>query len=156
MRTIRKILLISSILLSTLACLFVKTNEAQFFYVGNVSAVYNGPSVPTTFTYNYLAKYCRLEKITTYHWNNGQGVQPGTISLKASDGTVYGPWEAKGEEGQGGVPNAYWVVKVDVLLQDKMTYTVVDSDPGTMAQNEGTGGMGMAWGDGRCSDEGDF
>jgi hypothetical protein len=45
------------------------------------------------------------------------------------------------------VANAYWVVKPNVVIPPG-TYTVVDSDPGTWAQNSETLGKGMAWGKG--------
>jgi hypothetical protein len=67
--------------------------------------------------------------------------------LRASDGTPYGPWQATGEPGQGGVPDAAWVVRPNIVIPPG-TYTVLDSDPSTWAQNQETGGAGMAWGSG--------
>jgi hypothetical protein len=85
--------------------------------------------------------------ITTYHWNDAQGAAPGTIGLKDANGKLYGPWPASGTPGQGGVPNAYWTVNPNIVIPAG-TYTVIDSDPDTWAQNDETGGAGMAWGSG--------
>jgi hypothetical protein len=60
-----------------------------------------------------------------------------------SSGQVYGPWQAVGSPGQGGVPNAYWVARLRITLPPD-TYTVLDSDPSTWARNRGTGGAGFA------------
>jgi hypothetical protein len=84
----------------------------------------------------------------TYHWNDAEGMSsPGTIGLRAADGTMYGPWQATGLDGQGGVPNANWVVNPNIIIPPG-AYTVIDSDPSTWSQNEETGGAGMAWGKG--------
>jgi len=47
--------------------------------------------------------------------------------------------------GQGDVPDAYWVVNPNLVISSG-TYTVIDSDPDTWAQNSETNGIGMAWG----------
>jgi hypothetical protein len=110
----------------------------------NTGNVANGPTRPTTFT---LAKPTRITKITTYHWNNGKGATPGTIALRSSTGQVYGPWQASGTPGMGGVPNVHWVVTPDITLPAG-TYTVIDSDPASWSHNPQSGNAGMAWADG--------
>ncbi len=108
---------------------------------GNVYGVSNGPTSPTRFTTNrpFVVTY-----IQTYHWNNGRGTsRPGTIALKASNGTTYGPYQARGTPGQGGVPNANWEIKPNVTIPAG-TYTIIDSDPGTWSQNSQSGGRGFA------------
>jgi hypothetical protein len=112
----------------------------KFFDNGNVYAVQNQSTRSTTFT---LSKPTHLTKIMTYHWNDGFGTKAGTIALRKSTGEIYGPWETEGLPGQGGVPSAYWVVEGDLELPAG-TYTIVDSDPSTWAQNAGTRGAGMA------------
>ncbi len=112
----------------------------KIFDNNNPDAVQN---LPTRATEIALNGSLRIAKITTYHWNNGQGAPPGTIALRSSTGEVFGPWQASGEPGQGGVPNAYWVVEPDVVLPAGI-YSVIDSDPATWAQNGGTGGAGIA------------
>jgi serine/threonine protein kinase len=115
----------------------------EIFKVSSILKVYNTASAPTTFTINLT---WQVTEIMTYHWNNGQGMSsPGTIGLKAADGTMYGPWPAAGQDGQGGVPNASWVVHPNVIIPPG-TYTVIDSDPYTWSQNAETGGAGIAWG----------
>ncbi len=116
----------------------------KFFNNGNIYAVKNRPTRTTAFT---LAEPTRVTRIMTYHWNNGQGAPAGRIALRNSSGETFGPWQAIGEPGQGGVPSAYWVVEPDVRLAAG-TYTIVDSNPSTWAQNAATGGAGMATAEG--------
>jgi hypothetical protein len=108
------------------------------FNNGNTASVYNNPTRPTTFTINqpYV-----ITLIQNYHWNNARGSNPGTIALRDQSGRIYGPWQATGSPGQGGVPNAYWNVYTNVTLPAG-TYTVIDSEPSTWAQNSESNGAG--------------
>ena len=108
------------------------------FNNGNTGGVYNNPSRATTFT---LRAPHVITLITNYHWNNGRGATPGTIALRGSDGRTYGSWRTSGSPGQGGVPNANWNAAPNVTLPAG-TYTVVDSNPATWAQNSESGGAG--------------
>lgn len=112
----------------------------QIFKVGSDLAVQNGGTSPS-FT---MARNHWITTLTTYHWNNGSGAAPGTISLKSENGKTYGPWKTKGSDGQGGVKNAYWTAEPKITLPAGK-YTVIDSDPSTWAQNSESGGQGMAW-----------
>jgi len=114
----------------------VATSE---FNNGNVYTVYNSPTKPTVVTFTVPVK---IISITDYHWNNGMGASPGQIALKHSDGTLYGWWSASGQPGSGGVPNAYWTVNPSVNIKAG-TYTVLDSDSSTWAQNSQSGNAGM-------------
>jgi hypothetical protein len=117
------------------------TPADQIFYNGNIAGVYNQPTAPTVFTTtgcNYVSR------VVTYHWNDGAGKTPGTITLNEEGGATYGPWQASGTPGQGGVVDAYWNVYPGIILPAG-TYTFVDSDPATWSQNSGTSGTGMAW-----------
>ncbi len=67
----------------------------------------------------------------------------GTISLKGSDGTVYGPHSASGIPGRGGMPNAGWEARPNVIIP-AVAYRIVDSSPSTWAQNGDSGGRGQA------------
>jgi tetratricopeptide (TPR) repeat protein len=108
------------------------------FNNGNTGGVYNNPSRATTFT---LRAPHVITLIVNYHWNNGRGAAPGTIALRGSDGRTYGSWRTSGSPGQGGVSNAYWNAAPNVTLPAG-TYTVIDSDPATWAQNGGSQGSG--------------
>ncbi len=105
----------------------------------NIAGVYNNPTRPTTFTLNQ--SYV-ITLIQNYHWNNAKGSTPGTIALKDQSGRIYGPWQAKGTPGQGGVPNANWNVYPNITLSAG-TYTVIDSEPSTWSQNIGSNGAGF-------------
>ncbi len=107
---------------------------------GNIYRVYNGGKPPSfTITRPFLLTY-----IMDYHWNEGKGKVPGTITLMHQDGTTYGPWKASGSApGAGGSGwFLYWEFRPNVVLKAG-TYTVIDSDPATWAWNEATNGCGM-------------
>jgi hypothetical protein len=106
---------------------------------GNIYRVFNRPTSPTMFSIDSQAL---ITYIFTYHWNDARGRTPGTIALRHSDGTTYGPWQTIGKPGQGNVPNAYW--ECEPMIDIKAgTYTVIDSDPSTWAQNAGSNGSGI-------------
>jgi len=107
----------------------------------NIMAVYNGPTAPTTLSINTPHL---VTEIHDYHWNNAQGANPGTIGLQDQNGKIYGPWQAVGTPGQGGVPNANWFVYPNIVIPAG-TYTVIDSDPSTWSQNTDSGGKGMGY-----------
>jgi len=113
--------------------------EIQLYNNGNIYTVFNNPTAPTRFV---LRQAVVITYINTYHWNNARGSRPGTITLRSSTGQTFGPWQAVGSPGQGGVPNAYWIVKPNARVPAG-EYTVVDSEPSTWAQNTGTRGAGM-------------
>ena len=80
-----------------------------------------------------------VTEVTTYHAGWGPDAPPaGTISMRHEDGTVYGPWQAEVVNG------AYWTAHPD-LEMPAGTYTLIDSDPSTWAQNSASGGTGMGW-----------
>ena len=108
------------------------------FEVGNIGGVSNGPSKTTQFT---LTTPHVVTLIRNYHWNNGRGATPGSIALKGKDGS-YGPWQATGSPGQGGVPNANWTVYPNITLPAG-TYTVIDSDPATWSHNAESNNRGF-------------
>ncbi|MBP9935716.1 MAG: tetratricopeptide repeat protein [Pyrinomonadaceae bacterium] len=114
--------------------------ETHVLNNGNIYGVSNGPTSPTAF--KVTGKWV-LTYIQTYHWNNATGMSPGYISLTENSGTKYGPWRATGTPGQGGVRNAYWEVRPNVVLPPG-TYTIVDSSPATWSQNSQSGGKGFA------------
>lgn len=106
----------------------------------NSAGVASSPTSPTIFT---LPSARNIYLIQDYHWNSAKGKTPGTIALKSTEGDQFGPWPAKGDPGQGGVPNAYWTVYPDIEIPAG-TYTIVDSDPASWAQNSGSKGLGMS------------
>ncbi len=106
--------------------------------IAGLAAVQNGPTAPSTFS---LERPRTILRIVTYHWNGGQGKQPGTIGVRDGSGRMYGPWEAQAAPGYRERPNCYWYVDPAVQLPAG-TYTVVDSDPATWSHNAETGGRG--------------
>jgi hypothetical protein len=112
----------------------------ELFNNGNIGGVSPGGTAPTF----VLDVTTRITEITTYHYITGGLPGAGTISLQGDDGTMYGPFQAIGSEGQGGVANANWAVKPDDLVLPAGSYTIIDSDPATFSQNAESGGVGMA------------
>jgi hypothetical protein len=107
--------------------------------ISSIAGVSNGPTQPSILS---LDRASEIVSIVDYHWNNAHGATPGTIGLRATDGTMYGPWPTTGSPGQGGVPNASWTAHPNETLPPG-TYDVVDSDPGTWAWAPDTNGRGM-------------
>jgi hypothetical protein len=105
---------------------------------GNGLAVRNGGSAPTV----TLDKPATVTNLTTYHFKEGGGPAPGTIGLQAADGTMHGPWQAKGLDGQGGAKNAFWETRPAAKLPAG-TYNVVDSSPQTWSTNDQAKGVGF-------------
>lgn len=114
--------------------------ELVLFDNQNIGAVVNQPTLSTQFT---LTEPTWLSQVETYHWNQAQGKDLGSIGLEDENGVLYGPWDATGRCGQGGVVNAYWSVFPDVELSAG-TYTIIDSDPASWAHNGESGGRGFA------------
>jgi hypothetical protein len=116
-------------------------NEERVFAQSACAGVSNNPPNPTTFT---LAKERAITKIGTYHWNEASGETPGTIWLKDENGLVYGPWQAEGKPGQGGVPNAYWIVNLAPGVKlPSGTYTILDSSPSTWSYTSESDNCGI-------------
>ena len=112
-------------------------DSVEIFKIGSMLAVQNGGSSPTV----AFRKAYYLTEITTYHWNNSKDKAPGTIALRGDDGKTYGPWKAHLVNG------VYWVASPNATVPAG-SYTVIDSDPSTWAQNSESGGMGMCWASG--------
>jgi hypothetical protein len=105
---------------------------------GNIAGVSSGPTKETTFT---LSRTAFITLVRNYHYFN-QGALPGTIALRHSDGSIYGPWQTYGQVGQGNVPNAYWAAEPMIEIKAG-SYTVIDSDPATWSHNSGSGFAGF-------------
>ncbi len=101
--------------------------------LGNTLAVTNGPRAATSIN---VKRPIFVRTLRTYHWNDGRGARPGALSLVDPSGRTLGPWPARGEPGQGGVPNAYWVANVNRRLEPG-SYRLDTSRNETWATNEG-------------------
>lgn len=115
------------------------TGPVQKVQIHSILAVQNGPTRPATLS---LSGPMHLDELSTYHWNNGRGATPGTLALRASDGTVYGPWPTTGSPGMGGRPNCNWHAQPGIVMPAG-TYEVIDSDPSTWSTNAETGHRGI-------------
>ncbi len=104
----------------------------------NTGAVQNDPTHVNVLSVNTNT---RIDAITTYHWNYGQGKAPGTISIKM-DGQVVGTWSATGRSGSG-ANNVYWDAFPHYTMIPGHEYIIIDSSEETWSWNSGTGGSGM-------------
>jgi formylglycine-generating enzyme required for sulfatase activity len=114
--------------------------ESQIFDNWNAGAVDNGAKPPSVIIQNPVC----LVRIATYHWNQGRGSPPGSISLAAFN-VILGSWRASGSSGQGSAPNVNWVAEVpqNPPFVIKGNVTVNDSSPATWAQNAASKGLGF-------------
>ena len=117
---------------------------SKLFDNHNSMAVKGGGTAPTF----ELAAPTQITSLETYHYIDGGVPAAGTISLQGDDGKTYGPFQATGTAGQGGISNAYWTITPADLVLPPGRYTIIDSDPGTFSQNGKNGGVGMfrLWG----------
>jgi hypothetical protein len=105
----------------------------------NTGGVGVGPTVATTFK---IDRPARVTYLNSYHYNYGRGTKTGTLALRHSDGTLYGPWTVKGSTASG-APNGLWETEPGVVLKPG-AYTVIDSDPSTWSNNGQSGSCGFA------------
>ncbi|MFY9779898.1 MAG: hypothetical protein WAJ85_05240 [Candidatus Baltobacteraceae bacterium] len=109
------------------------------FTSGNDLGVENGPRRPTVFK---LGQTTTITSVLDYHWNGGRGAAPGEIALRrAEDGKQFGPWQAVAQ--QPALP-VNWIVYPHLTVKPG-TYTILDSDPATWAQNAASGNRGMSF-----------
>lgn len=84
----------------------------------------------------------------TYHWNGGQGANPGTMSIRnVSTGQLLGTWNAIGTKdliAMNAAPYRYWVTNPNLMVPAGK-YEVIDSDRATWSTNGEMGNMGCAW-----------
>jgi uncharacterized protein YjbI with pentapeptide repeats len=111
------------------------------FNTAGVTQQANGPIRPTC-----TLSATKITQLATYHYNNGAGATPGTISIQRQDGLTFGPFAATGVAGQNGA-NEAWVATPNVIVPAG-TYTVIDSDPVTWSFNSGSNNAGFVrlWG----------
>ena len=112
--------------------LLTSGSGVDLFNNENVDGVFSNPPASTDFL---LSDPTVIKQLVTYHWNDGHGDLPGSISLSRRGGAVYGPFAARGVPGQNGVANANWVADLNQLVPAG-SYTVTDSNPLTWSWNQ--------------------
>jgi hypothetical protein len=120
----------------------VSESDIREFSTGNIYRVMNNPTEPVIVSFDTPVMIVSIEN---YHWNDAQGDTPGMVGLTelySGDKQSFGPWQAIGTPGQGGVVDAYWTVYPDIVVPAG-TYTVTDSSPETWSTNEDSGYQGM-------------
>jgi len=133
-------LLLTLVLLTPSTLSAAEPNEVTLLNIGNIYRVASGPDRPSMFT---LDTTFVITYIYTYHWNDGQGIDPGTISLINKEGEIYGPFQTNGITGQGGVLNAGWETYIEAKVPPGR-YTILDSNPLTWSCNAESDYKGFA------------
>ncbi len=109
----------------------------------------NGPKYPTLMVLN---KQYLVTRISTYHWNKGQGdldesQVPRSISINDQKGNRYGPWIPLAQNPDRTDPKYYWMVRPNMVLPPGK-YRILDSHWSTWSHNGNSAHRGMArvWG----------
>ena len=118
---------------------YVPVGDVQIAAIDNKGAVRNGPTKPVIIN---TPEPIFIRSIQTYHWNNGRGQKPATISIRSATGEVFGPWQAVGKPGQGGARNVYWRVEPGLVLPAGK-YELVDSSPEDLGHQRCGGQQGL-------------
>ncbi|MBQ6505012.1 MAG: hypothetical protein IJI57_13975 [Flexilinea sp.] len=123
------------------AVLPVQAGEELFWSNMNDSPVRNRPPLYKVINVGETEEPVLVQRIRTYHWNSGEGAEPGTISVYEGE-TEIGSWKAVGRSGYG-ASNVYWDALVDVIFSPGHSYTIKDSDLVSMSYNEASDNCGM-------------
>ena len=83
-----------------------------------------------------------VHAVMTLHWNGGQGVRPGAISVWEDDQVLLGVWKAAGTGGEGQA-DTRWTVTPNVVFRAGHRYYICDSDPGSWSYDPGRGTLGI-------------
>ncbi|MCE9625790.1 MAG: hypothetical protein K8R69_10140 [Deltaproteobacteria bacterium] len=113
-------------------------NSVEIFDSFNVAGVVNGGNQPTF----GIAVPTVITSMATYHFNNGQGVNPGMLGfLDALNDQLFCPFQATTDAAQG-QPALNWIATPNVTLQPGV-YQVTDSDSSTWSSNSESEGFGF-------------
>ena len=97
-----------------------------------------GTPPPQPAEFSIEQPYC-ITYIWNFHFNDGAGETPGTISLlRRSDGKVFGPWEVTAADLE-----TNWEVKLNTWITPG-TYTIIDNKNNTWSWNDTSGRRGMS------------
>ncbi len=127
------------------------SNYTKWWSNGNTLAVQQGKA-GLKYPFFVVKTSLKLQAVSTYHWNNGQGVTPGKITLmefKPEDanadgsfdtkkGNIFGPYQAKGRD-----YNRFWDIFPNITLSAGY-YCVIDSEPDTWSYNSTSKNEGFA------------
>jgi tetratricopeptide (TPR) repeat protein len=121
----------------------------------SVAGVSNHPKSPTRFS---ISSPTLITKIWTYHYNDGKGDSPGTISLvDVGSGKIVGTWNVVGTfhmfdsapgatwpKAGDGPPHLYWYSEPNVVIAPGQ-FEVRVSNPKSWAHNSESKGRGFAF-----------
>ncbi len=119
----------------------VKAAPEPLFTNMNPNTVNNNPPSVKVLTVKADSRPILVSQISTYHWNDGCGAQPGTISIW-ENGRQLGAWQAKGRSGSG-ADNVHRIVYPNITLHPGHSYEIHDSDVATWSRNKASEDCGM-------------
>ncbi len=109
----------------------------------NHEPVKNIPAHYPVFTRDKNSSPVLITRIRTYHWNDGNGAQPGQICIREGNTKQeLQCWQAVGRSAYG-VPNVYWEVLTDFIMEPGRSYGFRASDFDSWSNNAGSDYFGM-------------
>ena len=116
-------------------------DEELYWSNFNSDPVKNGPKYYGTFSIAADHAPVLITRIRTYHWNSGNGAEPGQICAY-ENGEELQCWQAVGRSAYGS-PNVYWETLTDFTMLPGHTYGFKDSDYTTWSYNDASKDRGM-------------
>ena len=116
-------------------------DEELYWSNFNSDPVKNGPKYYGTFSVAADHEPVLITRIRTYHWNSGNGAEPGKICAYENNEELQ-CWQAVGRSAFGS-PNVYWETLTDFTMLPGHTYGFKDSDYTTWSYNDASKDRGM-------------
>ena len=133
------ILVILTFMLLFYKCAFA---EEELLYSNfNSDPVQNGPAEDAQIILNGSDDSALITRVRTYHWNDGDGVQAGSICIQ-EDEQEYQCWHAVGRS-ENGKSNIYWEALVDMPFFYGHSYKISVSDNDSWSYNAESGNTGF-------------
>ena len=137
----KRILLVFLMIAVLTAVIPVFADEELIWSNFNNDPVKNGPKYYSTFPIPEDHGPILVTRVRTYHWNSGNGAEPGTICVY-ENGQELQCWQAVGRSAYGSL-NVYWETLTDFVMQPGHTYGFKDSDYATWSYNDASKDRGM-------------
>ena len=139
----KRILFLCLLIVLLSAAIPVLADEELLWSNFNTDPVKNTPEHYSVFKRDEKDNRVLITRIRTFHWNNGNGAEPGQICVR--EGITKKDiqcWQAVGRSAYG-VPNVYWEVLTDFVMEPGHSYGFRASDFDSWSHNEASSGFGM-------------
>lgn len=137
----RRFLFIFLVIVMLSAAVTAFADEELYWSNFNNDPVKSGPKYYGTFPIPQDHEPVLITRIRTFHWNNGNGAEPGQICV-VENGQELQCWQAVGRSAYGS-SNVYWETLTDFVMEPGHTYGFKDSDYTTWSYNEASRDRGM-------------